>query len=174
MGTGLDYPEMNELAASVPIGSDGLSIFPYGNGAERTLENKVVDASIHGLNFNIHTRAHVLRAAQEGIVFAFNYGLEIMKAMGVEVSVIRAGKANMFLSPVFGQAMATVANAQIELYNTDGSQGAARGAGIGAGVYKDFPDAFVGFEKVGQIHPDAENESQYRRAYEKWCGRMNF
>jgi xylulokinase len=174
MAAPMDYPEMNELAASVPIGSEGLSIFPYGNGAERTLENKVVDASVHGLNFNIHTKAHVLRAAQEGIVFAFNYGLQIMKEMGVQVSVIRAGKANMFLSPVFAQTLASIASAQIELYNTDGSQGAARGAGLGAGIYKNISDAFAGFEKVGEIRPDAENEACYRQAYEQWHNRLNF
>jgi xylulokinase len=172
MADPLDYPEMNELAAAVPVGSEGLSIFPYGNGAERTLENKPVDASIHGLNFNIHTKAHVFRAAQEGIVFAFNYGLEIMKTMGIEASVIRAGKANMFLSPVFSKTLATIAKAKIELYNTDGSQGAARGAGLGAGIYADKSDAFVGFRQVDQILPDTDGADQYRQAYERWYGRM--
>lgn len=172
MADGCDYPRMNEMAASVSVGSDGLSIFPYGNGAERTLENKQVDASIHGLNFNIHTKAHIFRAAQEGIVFAFNYGLQIMKAMGIEVNVIRAGKANMFLSPIFANTLATVANAQIELYNTDGSQGAARGAGLGAGIYTNYADAFVGFKKIDQVQPDTKNEAQYQRAYERWLDRM--
>lgn len=172
MAEGMDYPEMNELAASVPVGSEGLSILPYGNGAERTLENKPVDASIHGLNFNIHTRAHILRAAQEGIVFAFNYGLEIMKAMGIEVSVIRAGKANMFLSPIFAKTLATVAKAQIELYNTDGSQGAARGAGIGAGIYANEAEAFVGFKKIDQVDPETQNEAMIQQAYQRWYNRM--
>ena len=100
-GEGLDYPEMNELAATVPVGSDGLVILPYGNGAERTLENRNIGASVHGWNFNIHNRAHVLRAAQEGIVFALNYGLEIMRAMGTQLKTVKAGHANMFLSPLF-------------------------------------------------------------------------
>lgn len=172
MAGGCDYPRMNEMAASVSVGSDGLSIFPYGNGVERTLENKQVDASIHGLNFNIHTKAHVFRAAQEGIVFAFNYGLQIMKAMGIEVNVIRAGKANMFLSPIFTNTLATVANAQIELYNTDGSQGAARGAGLGAGIYTTCDDAFVGFRKIDQVQPEAQNEAPIQQAYERWLDRM--
>jgi len=173
MAAPADYPEMNELAASVPIGSNGLSIFPYGNGAERTLENKDVGASVHGLNFNMHTKAHVLRAAQEGIVFAFQYGLQIMKQMGLQVSVIRAGKANMFLSPVFGQTLAGITGATIELYNTDGSQGAARGAGIGAGVYQSSADAFVGFEKVDEIQPDTADQNRYEQAWNLWLRRMN-
>ena len=165
---GLDYDEMNELAAGVPVGSDGLVILPYGNGAERTLENRNLGASVHGLNFNIHTRAHLLRAAQEGIVFALSYGLGIMRQTGVEVKTVRAGNANMFLSPLFGEAFATVTGATVELYNTDGSQGAARGAGIGAGIYKGPEDAFVGLEPVKTIEPNEKLAQAYQNAYERW------
>ena len=133
----LTYEQMNELAAQAPVGCKGLMILPYGNGAERTLENKDIGASVYGLNFNIHNRAHLLRAAQEGIVFALNYGLGIMKDMGIELTTVRAGRANMFLSSLFGQIFAAVTGTTVELYNTDGSQGAARGAGVGAGIYKD-------------------------------------
>jgi len=126
-GEGIDYEQMNEMAAQVPVGSDGLVILPYGNGAERTLENRNIGASAHGWNFNVHKKAHFLRAAQEGIVFALNYGLEIMRDMGIELKTVKAGNANMFLSPLFGEAFATVTQASVELYNTDGSQGAARG-----------------------------------------------
>ena len=165
---GLDYDEMNELASSVEVGSEGLAILPYGNGAERTLENRNLGASVHGLNFNIHTRAHLLRAAQEGIVFALAYGLGIMRQTGVEVKTVRAGNANMFLSPLFGQAFATVTESTVELYNTDGSQGAARGAGIGAGIYKGPEDAFVGLEPVKTIEPNEKLAQAYKEAYEKW------
>jgi xylulokinase len=165
---GLDYPQMNELAAEVPVGSDGLVILPYGNGAERTLENKNIGASVHEWNFNIHKKAHFLRAAQEGIVFALNYGLGIMKDMGIELKTVKAGNANMFLSPLFAGAFATVTGATVELYNTDGSQGAARGAGIGVGIYKRPEDAFVGLEPVKTIEPDEKLTSAYNQAYEKW------
>lgn len=168
MEQGLDYPQMNELAAEVPVGSDGLVILPYGNGAERTLENKNIGASVHGWNFNIHKKAHFLRAAQEGIVFALNYGLGIMKDMGIELKTVKAGNANMFLSPLFAGAFATVTGASVELYNTDGSQGAARGAGIGVGIYKRPEDAFVGLEPVNTIEPDGKLTSAYNQAYEKW------
>ncbi|MCI0499872.1 MAG: hypothetical protein L0Y36_09370 [Planctomycetales bacterium] len=172
---GLDYPKMNELVAAVPVGSDGLCILPYGNGAERTLGNRLIDASVHGLNFNVHTQAHLFRAAQEGIVFAFQYGLGIMKQMGLDVRVVRAGQANMFQSAVFGQAFASVMNAVTELYSTDGSQGAARGAGFGAGIYKTHQEAFVGLQKVGCIEPDASASSRdaWRRAYDRWLDKLN-
>ncbi|MBP7053476.1 MAG: carbohydrate kinase, partial [Phycisphaerae bacterium] len=145
-GEWMDYPQMNELAAQAPVGSDGLVILPYGNGAERTLENRNIGASVHNWNFNIHKKAHLLRAAQEGIVFALNLGLQIMKDMGTKLQTVKAGNANMFLSPLFAEAFATITGATVELYSTDGSQGAARGAGIGARFYCGPEDAFVGLK----------------------------
>jgi xylulokinase len=165
---GLDYPQMNELAATAPIGSNGLVILPYGNGAERTLANRNIGAHIHNLNFNTHTASHLLRAGQEGIVFALNYGIEIMRAMGITIKTVRAGDANMFLSPLFGEAFAAVAETVVELYNTDGAQGAARGAGVGAGVYKGFADAFVGLKATRTIEPNKNCVSAYQQAYRQW------
>ncbi len=167
-GESLTYDKMNELAGGVSVGSDGVVILPYGNGAERTLENKDIGASVHGLNFNRHNRAHLLRAAQEGIVFALNYGLGIMRQVGVEARTVRAGDANMFLSPLFGEAFATVTETTVELYNTDGSQGAARGAGIGAGIYKSLDDAFVGLAPVKTIEPNEKLKAAYKQAYARW------
>ena len=167
-GEGLDYEQMNELAAQVPVGSYGLVILPYGNGAERTLENRNIGASVHGWNFNVHKKAHFLRASQEGIVFALNYGLGIMRDMGIQLTTVKAGNANMFLSPLFAEAFATVTQATVELYNTDGSQGAARGAGIGAGVYKSTDEAFTGLEPVKTIEPNEKLSSAYQQAYAKW------
>lgn len=164
----IDYKEMDKLAEKAPAGSDGLIVFPYGNGAERTLENRDIGASIHGLNFNIHKKAHLLRASQEGIVFALNYGLEVMRKVGVGVKTVRAGYANMFLSPLFAQTFATVTKSVVELYNTDGSQGAARGAGLGAGIYRDTKDAFTGLTPVRTIEPDRKQAKACEQAYKKW------
>ena len=168
---GISYAEMNELAAKAPIGSAGVSILPFGNGAERMLENKEVGSSIHGVNFNIHDRSHLLRAAQEGIVFSFQYGIEVMQQMGMNVNKIHAGHANMFLSPIFRETLAGVSGAVIELYDTDGSVGAAKGAGIGAGIYKNNNEAFSTLEKLAVIEP-SESEA-YRAAYETWKSKLN-
>ena len=168
---GISYAEMNELAAKAPIGSAGVSILPFGNGAERMLENKEVGSSIHGVNFNIHDRSHLLRAAQEGIVFSFQYGIEVMQQMGMNVNKIHAGHANMFLSPIFRDTLAGVSGAAIELYDTDGSVGAAKGAGIGAGIYKDNNEAFSTLEKLAVIEP-SESEA-YLAAYETWKSKLN-
>ena len=167
----LGYPQMNELAAKAPIGSEGVSILPFGNGAERMLENRECGCCIHGLNFNRHGQAHLLRAAQEGIVFSFQYGIEIMEQMGLKVDRIHAGKANMFLSPIFRDTLAGVSGATIELYDTDGSVGAAKGAGIGAGIYKDNREAFSTLERLSVILPAHQDE--YRAAYEKWKTYIN-
>ncbi len=167
---GISYAEMNDLAATAPIGSAGVSILPFGNGAERMLENQEVGSSIHGVNFNIHSKAHLLRAAQEGIVFSFKYGVDIMEDMGMSVRKIHAGHANMFLSPIFRQTLSGVTGAVIELYDTDGSVGAAKGAGIGAGIYKDNNEAFATLEKLAVIEPQCQE--QYAEAYELWKSRL--
>ena len=166
VASGLSYAEMNELAAGVPVGSDGISILPFGNGAERMLENRDTGCSIHGVNFNRHGQAHLLRAAQEGIVFSFCYGIEIMQQMGLRVDRIRAGKANMFLSPIFREALAGTSGATIELCDTDGSVGAARGAGIGAGIYRSPAEAFSTLARLDRIEP--ARQADYRSAYERW------
>lgn len=169
---GISYADMNNVAAQAPIGSAGVSILPFGNGAERMLENKEVGASIHGVNFNVHNKSHLLRAAQEGIVFSFKYGIEVMEQMGMNVSKIHAGHANMFLSPIFRDTLAGVTGAVIDLYDTDGSVGAAKGAGIGAGIYKDNKEAFATLEKLAVIEPSAADAQAYADAYETWKSRL--
>jgi xylulokinase len=165
---GISYAEMNDLAAKSPIGANGISIIPFGNGAERILENKETDCSIHSINFNIHNQNDIIRAAQEGIVFSFQYGMEIMKEMGMDIRVIRAGNANMFLSPIFRQTLASVSGATIELYDTDGAAGAAKGAGIGVGIYVDNNEAFASLEKLAVIEPEVDLKGEYLAAYDRW------
>ena len=167
---GISYSAMNDLAALAPVGSAGVSILPFGNGAERMLENQETGSSIHGVNFNVHSKAHLLRAAQEGIVFSFKYGIEIMEQMGMNVSKIHAGHANMFLSPIFRNTLAGVTGAVIDLYDTDGSVGAAKGAGIGAGIYKDNKEAFSTLEKLAVIEPS--DTEAYTASYEVWKSRL--
>lgn len=164
----LSYAEMNELAAKAPIGSDGVSIIPFGNGAERVLENRETGCSIHGINFNKHNRAHIIRAAQEGIVFSFCYGMEVMQDMGMVIHNIHAGKANMFLSQLFRQTLANTSGATIDLYETDGSVGAAKGAGMGCGIYKDNNEAFASLKKLVTIEPEPNMAQQYQEAYIRW------
>ena len=165
---GISYNDMNVLAAQAPIGSAGLSILPFGNGAERMLENKETGCSVQGINFNLHGKSHIVRAAQEGIVFSFKYGIDIMEQMGIPVQKIHAGKANMFLSPLFRETLAGVTGAVIELYDTDGSVGAAKGAGIGAGIYKDNNEAFATLETLEIIEPKPADREAYAEAYGCW------
>lgn len=168
----LSYEEMNRKAESVSIGSEGLSILPFGNGSERVLQNRNIGAQISGLGFNTHTDSHLFRAAQEGIVFSFKYGMEIMEHIGIHATVIRAGKANMFLSPVFRETLAGVSGATIELYDTDGSVGAARGAGVGSGYYSSFKEAFATLRRLETVHPDNSKVAQYQDAYQNWKSRL--
>lgn len=163
-----DYDDMNRLAATVPIGSEGVSVIPFGNGVERVMENRDMGCSIHGLDFNRHRQAHLLRASQESVAFALYYGMEVMRDMGMSVNKIHAGKANMFLSPVFRDTLAGVSDATIELYDTDGSVGAARGAGLGAGVYTNADEAFASLRRWMVVEPDRALTKQYKESYLLW------
>ena len=166
------YEQMNEMADTIPIGSEGLSVLPFGNGAERVLGNRNIGSQICGVDFNRHGQGHLFRASQEGIVFSFRYGMDILQGIGIEAKVIRAGKANMFLSPVFRETLANVSGVCIELYNTDGSAGAARGAGVGSGYYRSFAEAFSGLKKLESVEPDHNRKQQIDDAYKLWEGNL--
>ncbi len=170
---GISYPEMNNLAAGVSVGSDGLSILPFGNGAERMLGNKELGCVFDGINFNIHNEKHILRAVQEGIVFSFKYGIEIMQSIGIDPEIIRAGNANMFLSPLFREALATITGATIELFDTDGAAGAAKGAGVGAGIYKTPGEALGSLKRIETISPNPTQKEAYEKAYGIWKNLLN-
>lgn len=172
IGENLSYEDMNRFASEIAIGSNGISVLPFGNGAERVLNNKNIGSVLSGINFNIHQKGHLLRAAQEGIVFSFKYGMDIMQNIGINASVIRAGKANMFLSPIFRDTLAGITGATIELYNTDGSVGAARGAGVGSGYYKSFNEAFSNLKKLETVVPDNSKIAEYQDAYKNWKNQL--
>lgn len=165
---GISYAEMNELASQIPIGSEGVYILPFGNGAERLLNNRELACSVHGIDFNRTKKAHLIRAAQEGIAFSFKYGMDMMKNLDIDTQVIKAGYANLFLSPIFRQTLANITGATIELYNTDGSIGAARGAGLGIGVYKSTNEAFASLRKIEEVKPIKEEIDASLKAYNQW------
>ncbi|PIF05616.1 MAG: carbohydrate kinase [Draconibacterium sp.] len=173
VGGNNSYEELNQIASTVPIGAEGLTVLPFGNGAERVLNNNDTSASFNGINFNVHHKGHLLRAAQEGIVFSFKYGMDVMQNLGIDTKMIRAGKSNMFLSPLFRETLAGITGATIELYNTDGSIGAARGAGLGTGYYKSFDEAFQNLVKLDTVEPDTSKKEQYESAYQRWLLHLN-
>jgi len=164
----LSYDEMNQLATKIEIGSEGVLCYPYGNGAERSLANKNVHGHFSGINFNFHGKEHVIRSAQEGIVFSFRYGLDIMKSMGMEIGVMKAGYSNLFQSKVFREAFVNTCNVNLEIYNTDGSQGAARGAGIGIGYYTSPDKAFIGLKMIDKLHVTSDLVRTYESVYQNW------
>lgn len=166
---GATYDQMNREAGETDLGADGLLVLPYGNGAERTLKNREPGASIHGLSLVRHGRGHLCRAAQEGIAFALRHGLDVMRDMGVAVETVRAGRANLFLSPVFTRAFADISGACVELVETDGAQGAARAAGLGAGVFRTTAEAFVGLAVTERVEPDAARAARYDEVYARWA-----
>lgn len=165
-----DYASMNDAAEKISIGSDGLQIIPFGNGAERMLNNKIIGAQILNLDLNKHTNAHIYRAVQEGIAFAFRYGIDIMRENGIQPAVIKAGNANMFKSKVFTEAFVNTLNTPVELYDVDGSVGAAKGGGIGAKIYVSAKDAFANDEPIQTIEPTVYET--YNEQYEHWLKQL--
>ncbi|MGK7391041.1 MAG: xylulokinase [Candidatus Cyclobacteriaceae bacterium M2_1C_046] len=162
----ISYSEINQQAEKVAIGSEGIRILPFGNGAERMLNNKNIGAHFHNMDFNRHHQQHIFRAVQEGIAFAFRYGLDIMRENNMEPNIIRAGKANMFLSSVFTESFVNATKVPVELYENDGSVGAAIGSGIGAGIFKSSDQAFQEFNPVRVVEP--KNIEQYEDIYQDW------
>lgn len=165
-GGGLDYQQLNALARGIAPGSEGLMVLPFGNGAERMLENRIPGAHLLNIDLNKHSQAHVFRAVQEGIAFSFRYGLDIMRENGLQPQVIRAGKANMFLSDVFTRAFVEATGVPVELYDNDGSMGAALGAGIGAGIYRDATEAFSRLRPLERVDP--QQPQLYESFYANW------
>ncbi|MBC7826703.1 MAG: carbohydrate kinase [Chitinophagaceae bacterium] len=165
---GISYDGMNQEAGEIAIGAEGIKFYPFGNGSERILENADPGAGLKGLHFNRHHRGHIARAAQEGIVFAMNYGIEIMKEMKMNLQTVRAGHTNMFLSDVFSSTFANTTGCVIELFNTDGALGAARAAGVGAGVFSGFGESFKGMEMIKRIEPDQKFQHQTMEVYGEW------
>ena len=167
------YDSFNVLASEAPIGSEGLSILPFGNGAERVLESKPSCCTLSGIDFNRHCLSHIARATQEGIAFSFCYGMEIMRDMGMRIENIHAGKANLFQSEIFRKTLSTTSGASIDLYDTDGAKGAALGAGIGAGIYAGKEEAFSSLRKVITTEPERDRQVEYSDAYDRWKCLLN-
>lgn len=160
------YQEMNHLAAEVEVGSEGVSLIPFGNGAERMLDNKIVDSRILGLDLNRHSKNHICRAALEGIAFAFAYGMEILEKEGVDATVLKAGNDNLFQADIFGKTIATLLNKEIQIYNTSGAIGAARACILESSSHDNF-SSFLKSDHIRTISSE-KNLSNYQLAYEKW------
>jgi xylulokinase len=166
VGANHSYEGLNEMAAKVPVGADGLMTLPFGNGAERMLNNQVIGAQFSNLDFNVHSVGHMVRAVQEGIACSFRYGLDIMRENGINPGIIRVSKANLFRSDVFTRAFAGINNVAIEFYDGDGSFGAAIGAGIGAAIYSSAEAACKKRKPTGIVKP--EGVKQYEELYGQW------
>lgn len=168
----VSYKVMNQIASRSPIGADGVIVLPFGNGAERIFNNKIIGSHFIGIDFNRHSQKQLLRAAQEGIVFALRYGFDIMKSMNFSPKVIKAGNGNMFLSEIFAQTFVNSTGAHLGLYDTDGACGAARGAAFGAGFYSTSNDMFIGLQPLREYEPDPNQLEQTEEAYQNWLQKL--
>jgi xylulokinase len=161
------YETMNRKASKIAIGSEGLVILPFGNGAERMLDNTNIGTQFCNINLNQHSKAHLYRAALEGIAFSFVYGMEILKNDNLAIKVIRAGNDNLFRSEIFAKTLATLIGYEIEIYNTTGAIGAARAAGLTDKDFERFGQNITNNDHVMTFKP-IENKTPYLKAYQNW------
>ena len=164
----IDYAEMNEMVKSVPVGAEGLLCLPFGNGSERIFENKLIGSHLLNLDFNKHETGHMLRAAVEGIIYALNLGFEMLSDLNINRNTIRAGNANLFLSDIFKSIFANVTDTPLEIFNTDGANGAARGAALGFGIFETMEEAFDDLQLLEVIEPNSELCTIYKESFEGW------
>ena len=161
------YEAMNKRASKVAVGSDGVAVIPFGNGAERMLNSMNIGTHFINLNLNRHTSSHLCRAALEGIAFSFVYGMEILKDDNAKINVIRAGNDNLFRSEIFSNTVATLIGHEIEIYNTTGSVGAARACGLTDGDFEKFGNNITKNDHVMTFMP-LKNKEPYKMAYQHW------
>ncbi|MET0946277.1 MAG: FGGY-family carbohydrate kinase, partial [Flavobacterium sp.] len=167
------YESMNRKASKIDIGSDGVVVIPFGNGAERMFNNKNIGTHFLNLNLNIHSSSHLFRASLEGIAFSFVYGMECLKDDNATIGVIRAGNDNLFRSEIFSNTVATLIGHEIEIYNTTGAVGAARAVGLIDGDFEKFGSSITTNDHVMTFLP-LQNKEPYVQAYQKWKQELEF
>ncbi len=167
------YGRMDDQAGKAPPCSGGVLVLPFGNGPERSLGNRNPGASIHGVDFNSHGLPHVLRAGLEGVAFSLRHGVEVMQSLGFGLSAVRAGDANLFKSRLFRRIFSSAVGARLLVFGTDGSQGAARGAGVGAGLYRTPEEAAGRLDVLDEIRPDPDLAARYEETYRRWRRAMD-
>lgn len=170
--SGQTYENMEAQLKNIPVGSEGLIILPFGNGSERILNDKMMGARIDNLQFNRHTQAHLFRAALEGIVFSFTYGMEILQSIGITPSTIKVGNDNLFLSDTFTSSLSNLLQCNIEMYDTTGAVGAAKASTVAIGVYKSIDEAIAEMKPIKTTEYKSDN-SQYQDAYNQWTQQLN-
>lgn len=170
---GMDVSELNDAAAHVMPGADGLMLLPYFEG-ERVPDVPDGTGVWFGSNARTATPGHFARAAMEGATLGMNYGFNRLKQLGIEPTEIRltGGGAK---SPLWRQMCADVFNAPV--VGCVEPEGAAFGAalqarwiiekpGNPAGMMADLARAWVAVEEPSRCFPDAENVALYERSQE--------
>lgn len=165
---GAAYRALDEEAARVAPGSEGLLFLPYLTGERTPHPDPLARGAFVGLTVR-HERAHLTRAVLEGVAFGLKDSFEIIQGSGMgpvhEVRVSGGGAR----SPLWRQIIADVLGAELRTVNT--TEGAAYGAAIlaaaGAGFYESVPAACERMVAVtGRTAPLAPNYEQYKGFFE--------
>jgi len=160
------YEVCNEEVASLPPGSTNIIFHPflYGSNVQPTAR-----AGFYGVA-GWHTRAHLLRALYEGVVFGHLSHIEKLRAAGAQINSARlAGGGSR--SIVWSQMFADTIQVPMEISDANelGARGAALAAGVGAGIYRDYAEAVQEAVSVIRVHePIPANTPFYLQRYDEY------
>ena len=164
LGEGQSFDDLTALAKEVPAGSEGVVFLPYMAGERSPIWNPDAKGVYYGLGFD-KTKAHMIRAALEGVAYALEHNLRTAKEAGVEVGEMLAmgGAAN---SVLWTQIKADVTGKTIKVPASDTATtlGACILAGVGVGLYESFEEAVqMTIQITREQEPDMEKHQIYQR-----------
>jgi len=157
---------LDELAKTIPAGSEGVIFLPYMAGERSPIWDEKAKGVFYGLDYS-KTKAHLARAVMEGAAYSLLHNIETAEGAGASVGTMRAmgGAAN---SRFWTQMKADITGRSIEVPGSDTATtlGAALLAGVGVGVYRDFDEAVSETVTVKRRHePNGEIKEEYARGY---------
>lgn len=163
------YTLIDEGAAKVPPGCEGLILLPHLAGMSCPESNPNARGVLFGLSLK-HGRMHVARAVLEGIAFMLRRHVEVVEELGIKIEQI-IGIGGGARSKIWGQIKADVLNKPVVHLQTEEPAllGAAILAGLAAGIHKDPVSAADQMVKIRQtIEPNPQNTAVYQQAYERY------
>lgn len=164
------YEHLDNIAASVPVGSGGVIFHPYLNttGVSAPFRNAVAKAQFFGIGVE-HERRHLLRAVYEGLALAMRELYLLAPVKISEVIVTGGGARSSFWCQMFADC--TGRRMLIPEGTEFGAKGDAILAGIGIGIYRDLKTATQSTFRLARVHePDPVNTEKYAKLYELFRG----
>lgn len=169
VGTDWSYDALNAEAATLPPGSEGVLVQDHFQGNRTPHTDALSRGAITGLTL-AHGRAHLFRAAMEGVAFGTELIFETMRASGYQPDeIVICGGATR--SDLWMQIHADVCGRPLSV--TQVAEAPALGSAIlaatAAGYYPSIQEAAAAMVTVvRRIEPDVKASARYRPIYERY------